>query len=96
MDSINGISFPINSAIFIIFFVLSIILKNIFDYKANMSKIITGLIFIGIYYSVLIVREMIDYNAFFLNQEYVKQGGITLLLFFIIWVFNRKKDEKTI
>lgn len=96
MDSINAIKFPINSFLFILFFLLSFVLQSIFEYKTFMSKIVTGLIFVTIYFSTFIIQDIFTHKGFYFNQEYLKQGLITFAIFFIIWIFNKTKNETTI
>jgi len=96
LDSINAIKFPINSFLFVLCFLLSFLLQGIFEYKTFMSKIVTGLIFVTIYFSTFIIREMFVHKGFYFSQEYLRQGLITFVLFFIIWIFNKTKNETTI
>ncbi len=96
LDSLNAISFPINTILFISFFVISFLFKNIFEYETLMSKIITGFIFISIYFLSFILRDLIVYNGFFINYEYFRQFFITFIIFAIIWIIKSKQDEKTL
>lgn len=91
LDTVMISKIPLNSFVFILFFILQIPLSNIFDLRINMSKLIVGILYIFIYYFIFIIYYFIPKKSF--NGSLVVQFIETAILFLICFKFIKLKKE---